>query len=132
MGLTLEQFVKTAAMGRICAGKSHEGLYPMGGAGGGEECGEEGAAETNRYELTKTPIPLLPVLLGLGGGRRVGMKLSPGRREGRRADAFRFGFISLCPTLLNWQHIKLIFLDLSVLILTQGLFAVFFSPCRFE
>jgi len=46
-----------------------EGLHPVGRthAGAGEECEEEGAAETTCDELTATPIPHRPALLG---GRR--------------------------------------------------------------
>jgi len=43
---------------------------------------EEVAAETMCDELTITPIPCPPVLLWGEGGREMGVKLSPGRREG--------------------------------------------------
>ena len=55
-------------------------------AGAGAECEEsspeeEGAAETRCDELTTTPIPRPPVLLG-GRRLKLGVMLSPGRREG--------------------------------------------------
>ena len=40
---------------------------------------EEGAAETRCDELTVTPIPV-PLHRSGGGGRKSGVKLSPGRR----------------------------------------------------
>jgi len=43
---------------------------------------EAGAAETLCDELTVTPIPRHPAPLAMGGGgREMGVKLSPGRRE---------------------------------------------------
>jgi len=59
--------------------------------------GEERAAETMCDELTVTPIPLCH---GGGRGRKTGVKLSPGRREGWGAGVSRFGFISHYPTLI--------------------------------
>jgi len=63
---------------------------------------EEGVAETTCDELTVTPTPCPPVLLGKGGqgGRETGVKLSPGRREGWGEGVLRFSFISHYPTLL--------------------------------
>jgi len=42
---------------------------------------EEGAAETTCDELTTAPVPRPPAPLG-GRGENLGVKLSPGRREG--------------------------------------------------
>ena len=61
---------------------------------------EEGAAETMCDELTVTPIPRPPALLGGGGGRETRVKLSQGRREGWGEGVLRFGFISHYPTLI--------------------------------
>ena len=63
-------------------------------AGAGEQCEEEGAAETTCDELTATPIPRPPALLG-GGGRETGVKLSPGRREGWGEDLVLFVLVPL-------------------------------------
>jgi len=91
-------------VGRTHAGAVREELQPVGRTHVGEVCGElspmrgiftleqgksvrspapeeEGAAETTCDELTITPIPRPPALLG-GGGRETGVKLSLGRREG--------------------------------------------------
>jgi len=64
---------------------------------------EEGAAETTCDELTVTPIPRPPAMLdarGRGGGRGMGVKLSPERREGWGEGVLRSGFISHYPALL--------------------------------
>ena len=62
---------------------------------------EEGAAQTMCDELTVTPIPHLPVPLGVGGGREMGVKLTLGRREGSGEGVLRSGFISHYPTLIG-------------------------------
>ncbi|KAK4811345.1 hypothetical protein QYF61_027574 [Mycteria americana] len=52
-------------------------------SGAEEECEEEGAAETQHYELTSTPIPHPPELFGVGEEvEKTGVNLSLGRREG--------------------------------------------------
>jgi len=62
---------------------------------------EEGATETTYDELTITPIPCPPVLLGDGvGGREMGVKVSPGRRDGWGGGILRSTFISHCPALI--------------------------------
>ena len=65
-GPTLEQFMKDC----------------IPHAGAGEDCEEEGVAETKHYELSATSIPkTLHCLQVGGGGRRVrneGLKLSLG------------------------------------------------------
>jgi len=48
---------------------------------------EEGAAETMCDELTTTPMPHPPHRSG-GEGRKTGVKLSLGRREGWRGTVF--------------------------------------------
>jgi len=60
---------------------------------------KEGAAETTCDELTTTPIPHPPAPLG-GGGREMGVKLSPRRREGWGEGVLRSGFSSHYPTLI--------------------------------
>jgi len=100
----------------------HEELQPVGKTYIGEVCGElspvrgtfmseqgksvrspppeeEGATETACDGLTIIPIPCPPELLG-GGGREMGMNLSPGRREGWGEGVLRPGFISHYPTLI--------------------------------
>ena len=57
---------------------------------------EEGAAETYD-ELTITPIPCPPAPLRVEG-REMGVKLSPGRREGWGEGVLRSSFISCYPT----------------------------------
>ena len=62
---------------------------------------EEGVAETTCDELTVIPIPRPPVPLGgEGGGREIGVKLSPGRRNGWGEGVLRSGFIFHYPTLI--------------------------------
>ncbi|PKU44300.1 rna-directed dna polymerase from mobile element jockey-like [Limosa lapponica baueri] len=52
-------------VGRTHIGEVCEGLYIVGPhVGTGEQHEEEGMAETKRYELTTTPIPHRPALLG--------------------------------------------------------------------
>ena len=58
---------------------------------------EEGAAETTCDELTATPIPHTPVLLGGRRQGKSGVKLSPGRREGWGEGVLRFGFYFSLP-----------------------------------
>jgi len=53
-----------------------------------EECEEEGAAETCD-ELTATPIPHPPALLGWRRQRKLGVKVSLGRREGWGEGVFK-------------------------------------------
>jgi len=61
---------------------------------------EEAAQTTCDDELITTPIPH-PLGYSGGGGRKSGVKLSWGRREGWERKVFlRFGFISLYPTLI--------------------------------
>jgi len=48
----------------------------------GEECEDEGVAEMKCYELTVTSIPHSSVLLVGNDVEKLGVKLSPGRREG--------------------------------------------------
>jgi len=59
---------------------------------------KEGAAETCD-ELTTTSIPC-PLHRSGGGGRKTGMRLSPGSREGLGEGVLRFSFISYYPTLI--------------------------------
>ena len=62
---------------------------------------EEGASETTCDELTATPIPRPPVLLGREEVEESGAKLSPGRREGWGEGVFlRYDSISHHPTLI--------------------------------
>jgi len=51
-------------------------------------------------ELTTTPIPCPPVLFGGRRQRKLGLKLSLGRRRGRRKVFLRFAFISHYSTLI--------------------------------
>jgi len=50
--------------------------------GAGEESEEERVAETTYDELTTSPIPCPPALLGGEEVENMGVKLSLGRREG--------------------------------------------------
>jgi len=98
-------------VGRTLAGAVREELQPMGRTHVGEVYGElspargtfkleqrksvrslsseeEGATETVCDELTIIPIPHPPALLGAGGGRETGVKLSPGRRGGVGGKVF--------------------------------------------
>ena len=59
---------------------------------------EEGEAEKT-CEVTVTPIPHAPESLE-GGSREMGLKLSPGRREGWGEGVLRYSFISHYPTLI--------------------------------
>jgi len=104
------------------AGAVHEELQPVGRTQAGEVCGElspmrgtftleqrksvrsppteeEGAAETTCDELTVTPVPV-SLSCSEGGGREMGVKLSPGRREGWGEGVLRSGFNSHCPALV--------------------------------
>lgn len=56
-----------------------EGEEPHADAG--KECEEEGVAETRCEELTTTPFPCPPVLLGGEEVEKSGVELSLGRRE---------------------------------------------------
>jgi len=111
-------------MGRTHTRAVCEELQPVGRTHVGEVCGElssvrgtfmmeqgksvrspppeeEGAAETMCDELTVTPIPRPPLPLRVGGGgREMGVKLTPGRREGWGEGVLRSGFISYYPTLI--------------------------------
>jgi len=58
--------------------------------GAGEECEEEGAAETTCDELTTISIPCPPALLRGEEVENLGVQLSPGGREILR---FRFYFL---------------------------------------
>jgi len=60
---------------------------------------EQGAAETTCDELTITPILRPPARSG-GGGRKMGVKLSLGRKERLGKGVLRSGFISHYPTLI--------------------------------
>lgn len=64
--------------------------------GTGEECEEEGAAEMTYDELTTTPIPCPPAPLG-EEAENLGVKWSPGSRNGWGEGVLRFGFISHYP-----------------------------------
>jgi len=68
--------------------------------GAGAESEEEGAAETTCDELTVTPIPHPPVLLG--GRRERNWECSSAWEEGRGGGKVfvRFGFISHYSTLI--------------------------------
>jgi len=73
-------------------------------AGAGEECEEsspkeEGAAETTWDELTVTPIPCPPVMLG-GRRQRNKSEVEPGKKGGPGEGGLRSGFISHYPTLI--------------------------------
>ena len=104
-------------VGRTHAGAVREELQPMGRTHFGEVCGElspvrgtftleqkksvrspppeeEGAAETMCDELTITPIPHPPALLG--GRRRNGSEAEPGKKGGVWGRCF----ISHYPTLI--------------------------------
>jgi len=48
-------------------------------AGAGEECEEEGAAETMCGKLTTTPF-LIPLRCSGGGGRELGSEVEPGKK----------------------------------------------------
>jgi len=61
---------------------------------------EEGVAETTWDELTLTPIPHPPAPLGGGEGGEMGVKMSPGSREGWGEGVLRSGFISHYPPLI--------------------------------
>ena len=51
---------------------------------------KEGAAETTCDELTATPVPHLPVLLGVGGRRyRNRVKVEPGKKGGVGGRCFK-------------------------------------------
>jgi len=52
----------------------------------------EGAAEITCDELTATPIPHPPAVLEGRRYRKLGVKLSLGRRQGWGEGALRFGF----------------------------------------
>jgi len=83
----------------------------------GEEGEKEGVAEMKHYELTTTPIPHSPALLGgEEGEEQSGVKLSPGRKLGRGEEGgFSFVFyFSLSYSVINWQQIKLIFPKVSL------------------
>jgi len=56
----------------------------------------QGVAEATCDEPTAVPIPRPPV----HGRREMGVKLSPGRREGWGEGVLRSGFISHYPTLI--------------------------------
>ena len=86
-GLTLEKFVEDCLL--------WEG--PHGGAG--EECEEEGSAETMCDELTATPFPRPPAPLAGKRERKLGVELSWGRRERWGKGVLRFGFTSHYPCL---------------------------------
>ena len=60
---------------------------------------KKGAAETTHDELTTTPIPS-PLCHSGGGGREMGVKLTPGRREGWGEGNLRFIIVSHYPTLI--------------------------------
>ena len=63
---TLEQFMKNCSLWEgLTLEKFVEDCLPWEGshAGAGEECEEEGMAETTRYELTITPMPCPPAPL---------------------------------------------------------------------
>lgn len=78
-GLMVEKFVKYCLLWE----GSHTGVE--------EELVEEGAAKTMCYEPTYyTPHTSLRERRWI----KLGMKLSPGRREGWGKDILRFGFIS--------------------------------------
>jgi len=81
-------------VGMTHAGAAPEGLHPVGGihTGAGEECVEEGAAETTCDELTPMPIPCPPAPLVGRKWRKSGVKLRAGRREGWGKVFLRFGF----------------------------------------
>ena len=58
---------------------------------------EEGAAETTGDELTATPIPCPTVPLREEEVENLGVKLSPGRKEGWGEGALRFSFYFSLP-----------------------------------
>jgi len=110
-------------VGRAHAGAVCEELQLVGRTHVGEVCGElslmrgiftleqgqtvkspppeeEGVAETTCDQLTVTSIPHPPALLGGGGGREMGVKLSLGRMEGWGEGVLRSGFLSHYPTLM--------------------------------
>jgi len=104
----LEQFVKNCS---IWEGLSLEKLmedcllWEGPHARAGAECEEsspedEGAAETTRDELTATPIPHPPELLGERSERKLELKLSSGRREGWGEGVFKIWFYFSLPYLI--------------------------------
>jgi len=50
-------------------------------SGAGEECEEEGAAETTCDELTTTPFPV-PLPCSEGGVRQIRSEIEPGKKGG--------------------------------------------------
>jgi len=57
-------------------------LWEVPHTGAGEECEEEGEAETMCDELTATPILCPPVPLGGRSGREFGSEVKPGKKGG--------------------------------------------------
>jgi len=78
-------------------------LWERSHAGAGAESEEEGVAEMCD-ELTATPIPCTLVLLKGRRWRELGVRLSPGRREGRGECAFKIcSYFSLSYSDVNRQ-----------------------------
>jgi len=112
---------RIAPLVRTHTGVCREDLQPMGRIHVGKFCGElspmretscwsgervksplleeEGAAETMCDELTVTPIPRPPVLLG-GRRKRNGSEAEPGKKGGLGEDDLRSSFLSYYPTLI--------------------------------
>ena len=119
-----------------------EGLHLLGRAQDGAACGElspmretslwgtarvvrsrppenQSTAETTWEERTTTPIPC-PLCCSGRGGRKKGVKLSLGRREGWGGRHFlRFGVISHYPTLIWLVIIGFFFLKFYLFCLWQ-------------
>lgn len=71
-------------------------------AGAGRNSEEEGKSERNCHGLNTDPVPYLPALLRVGGGRRAGneaMKLSLGK-GGYREDVLYNVFVFHHPALI--------------------------------
>ncbi|KAK4810511.1 hypothetical protein QYF61_004291 [Mycteria americana] len=97
----LEEFLKNCSLweGPMLENFAKNCIPWEGPHAGGEECEEEGAAETKCYGLTVNPTPHPPPapLVG-GGGRRVGSEVEPGKRESQNCIGWKRPLRSSSPT----------------------------------
>ena len=85
MGPMLEQFMKNCSPWEgLTLEKFMEDCLPWEGphAGAGEECEEEGAAETTCDELTATPHSPSPCATRGEEVEKIGSKVKPGKKGG--------------------------------------------------